>query len=109
MSKIALYRHESEDISIYIDAYFEDSDLIIEGQDIGKTVEKWWGDSDYEYRLKVPASEACKLYPLLGVAEGDEEGLLSKIAEKYNTNTCYSDFMDFLNRNNIKFEGFTWA
>jgi len=109
MTRIPLYRHKSPDINIYIDAYFESGDLVIEGQDIGKSVENWWGDSDYEYGLKVLSSEVAKLYPLFGVEEGDEEGLLSEIAGKYNTNTCYSDFMDFLNRNDIEFEGFTWA
>jgi len=109
MCRISLYRHESEDIRIYIDAYFESGELVVEGQDIGETVEKWWGDSDYEYGLKVQPSEADKLYPLFDVEKGDEESLLSKIADKYNTNTCFSDFMSFLSRNNIKFEAFTWA
>lgn len=109
MCRISLFRHETPTISIYIDAYFENGEFIIEGQDIGKSVEDWWGDSDYEYGLKVPASETDRLYPLLGVEKGDEEALLAKIAEKYKSNSCYSDFMDFLNRNIIKFEAFTWT
>lgn len=109
MYRISLYRHETPDISIYIDAYFDGGSLIIEGQDIGTTVEDWWGDSDYEYSLAVPAAEVNKIYPLLKVEEGDQLGLLNKIAAKYNTNSCYSDFKAFLDRNNIKYEGFTWA
>jgi hypothetical protein len=109
MCRIALFRHKTPDISIYIDAYFDAGRLIIEGQDLGKTVEDWWGDSDYEYSLTVPAGEVNKLYPLLKVEKGDKEGLLNKIAAKYNTNSCYSDFMSFLRSKNIEFEGFTWA
>jgi len=109
MHRVKLFRHKTTDISIYIDAYFDGGSLIIEGQDIGKTVEDWWGDSDYEYILTVPADEVSRLYPLLKVKQGDKESLLNKIAAKYNTNTCYSDFMSFLERNNIKFETFTWT
>ena len=109
MCRIVLFRHKTADISIYIDAYFDGGRLIIEGQDLGKTVEDWWGDSDYEYSLTIPADEADKLYPLLKVKQGDKEGLLNMIAAKYNTNSCYSDFKTFLKRNNIKFEAFTWT
>lgn len=109
MYRISLFRHETPSISIYIDAYFDDERLIISGQDIGKSVDDWWGDSDYEYSLTVPADGVQKLYALLKVEKGDKRGLLEAIAARYNTNSCYSDFMAFLEKNNIKFEGFTWA
>lgn len=109
MNKISLYQFKSPFISIYIDAYFDDGKLIIEGQDIGKTVEEVWGDSDYEYSVTIPSNEVIKLYALFQVKEGDENGLLKAIADKYNTNTCYSEFRDFLKENGIEYEGFTWA
>jgi len=107
MNRITLYQFNSPAINIYIEAYFDDGKLVIEGQDIGKTVEEAWGDSDYEYSVTVPSNEVIKLYGLFQVKDGDEEGLLKVIANKYNTNTCYSEFRGFLETNRIKHEGFS--
>ena len=41
-------------------------------------------------------------------AEGDKMALLTAIRNKYNTNTCYSEFTDFLYKNDINSEGFSW-
>ena len=43
---ITLYHLEREDIKIDIVARFDKGDLIIDGYDIGKTVEEAWGDRD---------------------------------------------------------------
>ena len=109
MDRIPLFRLVTLDISIYIDAYFDDEKLVIEGQDLGKNVQDYWGDSDYEYSVTVPRDKVIKLYSIMQVKEGDKEGLLQAIASKYNTNTCYSEFRDFLDKNDIKSEGFSWA
>jgi hypothetical protein len=109
MNKITLFQLKSPSINIYIEAYFDDGKLVIEGQDIGKTVKEAWGDSDYEYSVTIPRHEVIKLYSLFQVKEGDKEGLLKAIAEKYNTNTCYSEFRDLLEKNGIESDGFTWA
>jgi hypothetical protein len=109
MNKVTLYQFNSPSSNINIEAYFDDGKLVIEGQDIGKTVEEAWGDSDYEYFITVPSNEVIKLYGLFQAKEGDEAGLLNAIADKYNTNTCYSEFRDFLETNGVKHEGFSWA
>ena len=109
MCKISLYRLETPSISIYIDAYFDNEKLIIEGQDLGKTVDEWWGDSVYEYSVTVRGDEVKKIYSLMQVKEGDKEGLLKAIALKYHTNKCYSEILDFLEKNGIEAEGFSWA
>lgn len=44
-----MFEFADEGIHITITARFENEDLIVEGYDIGKTVEAAWGDSDYEY------------------------------------------------------------
>ena len=92
MNRITMFQLSSPSISIYIEAYFDDEKLIIDGQDLGKLVEEWWGDSDYEYSVIVPSDEVIKLYSLMKVKEGDKEGLLNAIANRYHTNTCYSEF-----------------
>jgi hypothetical protein len=106
MSRITLYQFNSPDIKITIEAYFNNEDLVIYGYDIGKTAEDHWSDSDYEYQTTVPAEEVKKLYPLMNIIEGDKDGLLNAIAKIYNTNSCYSEFNDFLRINGIKTEGF---
>ena len=48
--------------SIHIDARItEEGDLLLSGQDIGEIPEKFFGDSDYEYWLTVPAAEKDRL------------------------------------------------
>jgi len=48
--------------SIYIDVCInENGDLLFSGQDIGEAPEEFFGDSDYEYWLTVPAVEKDKL------------------------------------------------
>ena len=91
MFRITLFQYDSADIKI------------------GKRVEETWGDSDYEYVTTVIESEVKKLYPLMKVSEGAKYELLEAIANKYNTNTCYSEFNEFLIKNGIITQGFSWA
>jgi hypothetical protein len=106
MNRVTLYQFNSPDIKITIEAYFNKEDLVIVGNDIGKAVDEHWGESDYEYHTTVPAEEVKKLYPLMNVLEGDREGLLIAISKIYNTNSCFSEFNDFLRANGINTEGF---
>ena len=108
MERVTLYHYEGPDIKITVEAYFKDEWLMVEGYDIGEKVEKIWGDSDYEYVTGVNQEELKKLYPLLGVPVGNREGLLAAIAARYNTNYCYSQFVNLLNQNGIKAEAFSW-
>jgi hypothetical protein len=109
MLPIILFQMETPTIKVDIQAYFENEKLIIEGYDIGKSVKDWFGDSDYEYRMTIHEEEVKKLYSLMEVQEGDKEVLLKTIADHYNTNSCYSEFMEFLTKNGIKFESFSWT
>ena len=107
MNRFILFQYKNSEISINIEAYFHGDKLVIEGYD--KRVEEAFGDSDYEYSVTVTGDEVIKLYSLMQVKESDKEGFLKAIADKYHTNTCYSEFRDFLDRNGIKSEGFSWA
>jgi hypothetical protein len=100
---------ENPGIRVTVEAWFDDENLIIEGYDIGNTVEKYWGDSDYEYSTTVRAAEVIRLYPLFKLMEGDKDGLLKAIAAEYNDNSCYSEFRKFLDINDIKYESFSWT
>lgn len=62
MEWVTLYYHEESEIKISIEAYFENEMLVIDGYDIGPSVKEYWGDSDYEYSIKVPADGVSFLY-----------------------------------------------
>jgi hypothetical protein len=109
MQRVTLFHFQDPEIKITIEAYFQDEWLMVEGYDIGSRVEEYWGDSDYEYAVGVSQEELRKLYPLLDVEIGNKEGLLTAIASRYNTNTCYSEFVDLLSDNGIKAESFSWT
>ena len=104
-----LYHLKREDIKIDMVARFEKDKLIIDGYDIGKTVEEAWGDSDYEYVMTIPAENLPPLYKLLGVEEGNRKALLEALAKRFHGNKCFSAIGDFLDQNNIEHETFTWA
>jgi hypothetical protein len=109
MESIILFKLENSGIKVTIEACFDEENLVIDGYDIGSVVEKYWGDSDYEYSLTIKASEVIKLYPLFKTKEGDKAGLLQAIAAEYNDNSCYSNFRAFLDRNGIRYESFSWT
>ena len=53
---VRLYEHHGP-TSIFIDAEIGDGgEVIVSGQDIGEAPEKFYGDSDYEYWVHVPAA-----------------------------------------------------
>jgi hypothetical protein len=109
MEKVTLYSFSSEYIRITIEAWFEDDTLVVEGYDIGKRVQEAWGDSDYEYSVKVKPGEVEKLYKLFSVEPVDRQKLLEAVAARFNGNHAYSLFCDFLESNGIKSEGFSWT
>jgi len=107
--KKTLFHFEDENIKIDIVARFEDDKLIIDGYDIGKTVEEAWGDSDYEYILTIPPAGVALLYGLLEVNPGSRRKLLKAIAKRFSGNNCFSAIGDFLEENEIEYSRFTWA
>lgn len=46
--------------------------LIIEGQDLGKSVEEFWGSTEYEWDITVSAENLPRLVSALGGAIGDD-------------------------------------
>jgi len=108
MEKVILYREERPDIKIYMEMYFnEKGQLLFDGQDIGKAVDDWWGNSDYEYTYTIEPVEVEKLYALLGIANSDKHSLLLEIKKRFKGNNTYSKFGDFMKENNIDFTAST--
>jgi hypothetical protein len=109
MDRIILYQYQTSDISVRIEAYFKDEKFIIEGYDVGKSVDEWFGDSDYEYSTTVTGEELEKLYLLFHVSKDDKEGFLKAVAAEFNGNSCYSRFRKLLDENDIKYDSFSFA
>ena len=110
MNPVILFQLETENIKVTVEAFFEaGGSLVVEGHDIGKTVLEYWGDSDYEYAVRVPPAEVVKLYALLAVPENDQAGLLERLHFQFHTNTCFSEFRDFLDQSGIHSEGSSWV
>jgi len=105
---VTLYHFVGFDIKVDVEARFEQDTLIIDGYDIGKRVEEYWGDSDYEYSLKIPPQSVQQLYSLLGVEVGDKQLLLQELAKRYNTNSCFSEIRKLLDDHHLTCEGFSW-
>jgi hypothetical protein len=108
MEAVTLYAYQDHEIKISIEAYFEGDALIIDGYDIGKKVEDYWGDSDYEYKLTIPPVSVAFLYNYLGIA-ASRELLLQTLATRFNTNTCFSDIRNVLDQHRQPCEGFSWT
>src|SRR5882672_5996535 len=97
MEKVLLFSLQSDHIKVTIEAFFEDNgNLVIEGYDIGKPVEEYWGDSDYEYSTNVPPDEVDKLYRLFDLPVGSKQLLLDALRSRYHGDKCYSEIRDFL-------------
>ena len=109
MCKVTLFEYADEGIHITITARFENEDLIVEGYDIGKTVEEAWGDSDYEYTTTIRQPNMKAFCKALEVKPNNKDEILKKLSETFTGNTCYSDIGKFLSKHHIESEGFTWT
>ena len=107
--KVNLFTLKQPDIKVTVDAYFENGEFVIDGYDIGSQVKELLGDSDYEYIVKVPKYEVPKLYRLLKVEDRNERLLLLEIQKMFSGNEAYSKFMDWLEKNDVEGNGFTWV
>ena len=107
--RVMLFYNETPKIKITVEAFFNGESLTVEGYDIGDSVEEYWGDSDYEYSITIFQGEIPKLFAALDVVQNQKMQLLESIARNFNTNSCFSEFEDFLTRHQIAFQRFTWA
>jgi len=109
MKKVLLFSLKTDSISISMELYFnEDGQLIFDGYDIGKSVKKYMGDSDYEYYYTIEKEEIEKFYPLFGLALGDQPNLLKALQEKFSVNEAYSLMGQFMDAHGIEYSAFTW-
>ena len=109
MERVVLFSLETTHIKVIVEVYFDAANnLIIEGYDIGKTVEEYWGDSDYEYSTTVRPGEVKKLCSALKLPPDSQGQLLAYLQLHYHANDCYSKIQDLLSQHDIRYEGFSW-
>jgi len=94
IKEINLREDKTKDNSSYLDAKIDDQEnLVMEGYDIGKSPEEFWGDDDYEYWVVVQK-------------EFKDTVLLWLLKEHFRTST---DFMNWLKSKNIPYEFSSWV
>ena len=81
--------------------------MVVEGYDIGKTVEEAWGDSDYEYSITVKKENLDALCKALGIETGNQALILEMMKENFSGNEGFSSFGAFLSENKIDFDPFS--
>jgi hypothetical protein len=108
MDRTLLFSMNTDQIRVTVEAFFDNAgSLVVEGYDIGKTVEEYWGDSDYEYSVTISAAEVEKLYAALQLPP-NRETLLAYLQKHYHENDCYSKISELLDTHGIRYEGFSW-
>ena len=123
--KVQLYEERGE-ASRFIDAEItKDGDIVMTGQDLGKITEEFWGDSDYEFFVYIPASYKDDVYRVLleklskdypeAVNKLDkfrltEDAVLALIEKLYAGNPkAVDDFKDYMRSQGIPAEFDSWA
>lgn len=110
MERIELFKLERPDIKISMELYFnEKGQLIFDGYDIGKTVDEWWGDSDYEYGYTIEPQQVVRIFSILGIENNDRISLFKELKNRFEGNGAYTTFGNFLNENKIEYTASRWA
>lgn len=107
--KVSLFYFKNSNITIYVDAYFNEGNLVVEGCDIGKSAEDAWGDSDYEYSITVKKENLYSLCKALEIEPGNKAVILEMMKANFSGNEGFSSFGSFLSQNKIDFDPFSWT
>jgi len=98
---VTLCELERSQVSIYVTAALNGGELHISGQDLGKAVQDFWGEDDYEYWLTLPVKETKRFFRLLG-AEGKDPLVVLK--ERFHGEKAFRAIRAFCNAHGIKAE-----
>ncbi|MEI6580153.1 MAG: HIRAN domain-containing protein, partial [Eubacteriales bacterium] len=107
-SRVILYESKDSDNQVIVEAYMAEGALHIDGHDLGKSVEDFWGEDEYEYDYSLSKEETEKLYELLKRELKSDKNLLELVAINFNGNECDVNFCEFCESNSIAVEFFSW-
>ena len=104
-----LYSIESPDIKISMEVSFNaKGQLVFDGYDIGKTVNDFFGEPDYEYHYTIEPEEVNKFYALYKIESGDRSGLLKVLKDRFGHDKAYSAMGIFMKEHGIHYASFIW-
>ena len=108
--RITLFTLVRPDINVRIELYFDETEqLILEGFDMGETVEEIWGDADYEYSHIIPAGEIEKFYSILDLPKNDRTTLLRTLKKIFGESSAFTLLAEFMDAHGIRYTSYTWA
>jgi len=92
-----LYRQEGDDFRVVSLKINADGSVRLDAQDMGKVVEKIWGEDEYEFWVDVPSTELQKL-------------VFALIREKYSDRSrAVDEFQAFCKKEGIKSKWGNWV
>jgi hypothetical protein len=71
----------------HVDLFLDQGSIRIEGQDIGLSVEDFWGSDEYEWAWKIDLTNEAALRELLAIAPS--ENLVNGIVSRYSGDDYY--------------------
>ena len=86
--RISLVSEHEGPNSWFVDAYLEEGDLRIDGQDLGPATAPMSSDGEYEWFVRVPADWLPRAVVALGGVEGEQ--ILDVLARDYSGRAAYS-------------------
>ncbi len=102
---LVLCDDRNSNIEVHVWADLIDGKLTISGQELGNSVEEFWGDKDFEYWYSFTESETEKLISALH-GENDPEAVLIK--EFGGRNGC-RNLREFCEKKGIEYSFFSYV
>lgn len=98
MSEIVRLVDVTDSTRIRIDVEItQEGDLLFSGQDVGAAPEKFWGDEDYEYWLKISAADKDRiLLALIEKLYSGNPSVTSEIKEYLDSKGISSAFSSYV-------------
>ncbi len=82
MTRKTLVSERDERGTRHVDASLEDRSIVIRGQDIGKSVEDFWGSDEYEWAWTIDLAHESELRKLLMILP--DEHVLDVIVDRFS-------------------------
>ncbi len=110
--RIDLFNESREEIKISVTAQIDDNgDFSISGYDSGKLVTELKGDSSYEYNVSIKKTDKDVLIQKLGAEFPfikNDEDFMNWLKTNYSHNQGFSEFLNLVDRLEIKRDLFFW-
>lgn len=104
--EITLCDERTETVWVNVRAYVKDGRLTIEGQDLGKAPNDFFGSDEYEYYYFFDQDNTNKLFRELSVADCDP---VSELQRRFFGLTACRDLRAFCEEKQIKYRFESWT